>query len=193
MRIDLPCCDFKNCKFQFDGNCTDRARHEKCEYAGIVRKLYEVPDTDVGDTISRRAAIDALWKALYEYEDKTEKQFQDSDELDVSEWMLHRIFVQKMSDIDRKTILDLPSAQPEARWIPVTERLPEVGDRVLVTIPLVYGYPWIRIVWYGTPMFENKVCFYESDSEWGDYELSGVTAWMPLPTAYERSEDGSQN
>ena len=66
------------------------------------------------DMISRQAAIDALWKALYEYEDKTEKQFQESDELDVGDWILHRVFVQNMSDIDRQTILELPSAQPKA-------------------------------------------------------------------------------
>lgn len=65
------------------------------------------------DLISRQAAIDALWKALYEYEDKTEKQFQESDDLDVGDWILHRIFVQNMSDIDRQTILNLPSVQPE--------------------------------------------------------------------------------
>lgn len=68
------------------------------------------------DLISRQAAIDALWKALYEYEDKTEKQFQESDELEVGDWFLHRIFVQNMSDIDRQTILALPSAQPEQRY-----------------------------------------------------------------------------
>ena len=67
----------------------------------------------ISDSISRRAAIDALWKALYEYEDKTEKQFLESNELDVGNWFLHRIFVQNMSDIDRQTILDLPSAEPE--------------------------------------------------------------------------------
>ena len=64
------------------------------------------------DLISRQAAIKALWKALYEYEDKTEKQFQESEDLDVGDWILHRIFVQNMSDIDRQTILNLPSAQP---------------------------------------------------------------------------------
>ena len=70
------------------------------------------------DCISRQEAIDALWKALYEYEDKTEKQFQESDELDVSEWIVHRIFVQNMSDIDRRIIRNLPSAQPKAgHWI----------------------------------------------------------------------------
>lgn len=65
------------------------------------------------DCISRKAAINALWKALYAYEDKTEKQFQESDELDVYDWILHREFFQNMNDIDRQTILALPSVQPE--------------------------------------------------------------------------------
>ncbi len=72
------------------------------------------------DLISRQEAIDALWKALYSYEDKTEKQFIESKDLDVRDWMLHRNFVQNMSDIDRKTILDLPPVQPErkkGKWI----------------------------------------------------------------------------
>lgn len=64
------------------------------------------------DLISRQAAIDALWKALYEYEDKTGKQFQESEDLDVGDWIEHRIFVQNMNDIDRQTILNLPSAHP---------------------------------------------------------------------------------
>lgn len=86
------------------------------------------------DLISRQAAIDALWKALYEYEDKTEKQFQESEDLDIGDWIEHRIFVQNMSDIDRKTIMELPSAQPEPHWIPCGERLPEDGATVWVTI-----------------------------------------------------------
>lgn len=69
------------------------------------------------DTISRKAAVNALWKVLYAYEDKTEKQFQESEDLDIYDWMVHRIYVQNMSDIDRRTILDLPSAQPHGRWI----------------------------------------------------------------------------
>lgn len=67
----------------------------------------------MNDLISRQAAIDALWKALFAYEDKTEKQFLESDELDIRDWMLHRIFVQNMNNIDRETILNLSSAQPE--------------------------------------------------------------------------------
>lgn len=81
----------------------------------------------MSDLIDRQAAIDALWKALYEYEDKTEKQFQESDELDISEWILHRIFVQNMSDIDRQTILDAPGidAVPVVRCKDCKHRDPE--------------------------------------------------------------------
>ena len=67
----------------------------------------------MSDLINRADVIDALWKALHDYEDKIEKQFIESDELDVDEWMVHRIFVQNMSDIDRQIIRDWPSAQPE--------------------------------------------------------------------------------
>lgn len=87
----------------------------------------------MNDLISRKAAIDALWKALYEYEDKTEKQFIDSEELDVADWIQHRNFVQNMSDIDRQTILGLPSAEPErktGKWIynsPVTMKCDQCG------------------------------------------------------------------
>ena len=69
----------------------------------------------MSDLINRQKALDALWKALHEYEDKTEKQFQESDELDVGDWINHRIFVQNMNDIDRQTILDLPAAEPELK------------------------------------------------------------------------------
>ena len=80
----------------------------------ISRQQPVARDTNVlsNDTISRQAAVDALWKALYKYEDKTEKQFQESEDLDVGDWIEHRIFVQNMNDIDRQTILNLPSAQP---------------------------------------------------------------------------------
>ena len=63
----------------------------------------------MSDLIDREEAIDALWQALYEYEDKMEKQFQESEDLDVGDWICHRIFVQNMSDIDKQTILNLPT------------------------------------------------------------------------------------
>ena len=81
----------------------DTKRHPDCPLA---------PVPPHGDLIDRNETIKALWKALYEYEDKTEKQFVESSELDVADWILHRIFVQNMSDIDRQTILQMPAIIP---------------------------------------------------------------------------------
>lgn len=32
MRIDLPLCDLKTCRIQFDHNCTDKTKYEQCHY-----------------------------------------------------------------------------------------------------------------------------------------------------------------
>lgn len=32
MRIDLPGCSFKNCKYCSDGNCTNQSKYENCDY-----------------------------------------------------------------------------------------------------------------------------------------------------------------
>ena len=71
-----------------------------------------IPVPPHGDLINRNETIKALWRALYEYEDRTEKQFIESSELDVGDWILHRIFVQNMSNIDRQTILQMPTIIP---------------------------------------------------------------------------------
>ena len=88
-------------------------RHDDCPLEEVPETHDKRTETHSCDLIDRQVALSALWKALYDYEDKTKKQFQESKELDVSDWIQHRIFVQNMNDIDRQTIIDLPSAQPE--------------------------------------------------------------------------------
>ena len=88
------------------GEQTNRYRRERHQNCPLV------PVPEHGDLIDRNETIKALWKALYEYEDRTEKQFVESSELDVADWILHRIFVQNMSDIDRQTILQMPTIIP---------------------------------------------------------------------------------
>ena len=160
------------------------------------------------DTISRQAAIDALWKAMFEYEDKTEKQFQESEDLDVRDWIGHRIFVQNMNDIDRQTILNLPSAQPdydlsdysdrlwkaayergkaeaEPRWIPVESEPPK--ERRSYWVCTDTGYQ-------GECRWTNNIYGLRESDKWGwsifDIpQYTKIVAYMPLPTAYERSED----
>lgn len=59
--------------------------------------------------IDANRLITELWKAMWKYEDETEKQFLESDELDVGDWFSHRIFVQNMSDIDRDVVQNQPT------------------------------------------------------------------------------------
>ena len=75
-------------------------------------------------------------------------------------------------DLAEITLADLPSAQPEPRWIPVTERLPEYGESVL--------------------------CYYEDDDygvnhiiddEDGEWFIDGVVTWMPLPEPYKKETE----
>ena len=65
------------------------------------------------DLISRQDAIDAMWKALYAYEDLTEKQFMEHEELELEDWFQHRIFVQRMHEECMKAVNSLPSAEPK--------------------------------------------------------------------------------
>ena len=41
MRADLPFCDFKNCKYQFDGNCTVKEHYDECDYTRLYEKCAE--------------------------------------------------------------------------------------------------------------------------------------------------------
>lgn len=99
-------------------------------------------------------AIDALEKAKETYIDR-------------------RVIIGKMQDI----LNDLPSAQPEPKWIPCSERLPEEGAEVFVYL---YDRPSPYIAWV-------------DDGDWytEDFEVDErdyPTAWMPLPEPYQEGE-----
>lgn len=38
MRIDLPGCNFKYCKYCFDGNCTSKDKYDNCEFIDAIKK-----------------------------------------------------------------------------------------------------------------------------------------------------------
>ena len=103
----------------------------------------------MSDLISRQAAIDAF-----------EKELSDVREFAVG-------------FVGSKRILEsVPSAQTEQRWIPCSERLPELGRNILVTTSWNFV---TKAMSCGDHWEINSI----------DYKLSSVVAWMPLPEPYQ--------
>ena len=42
MRVDLPQCGFKNCKFSWDGNCLYRLEYKRCEHRLAIETLENI-------------------------------------------------------------------------------------------------------------------------------------------------------
>lgn len=64
-------------------------------------------------------------------------------------------------------IYKIPSVTPTQRWIPVSEKLPEDGQRVLVTQTFVERYV----------VYATRFPFEETKKKY-------IIAWMPLPKPY---------
>ena len=60
MRIDLPQCNLRSCRHQFDGNCTCKTEHSRCKYAQLRAMQL---DAEACFTIVRPESGD--WEALY--------------------------------------------------------------------------------------------------------------------------------
>ena len=65
-----------------------------------------------------------------------------------------------------RAIKSIPSAQPEQRWIPCSERLPKPYEYCL----------WTTV--------EGNVVYHHCDGGFSKY-----TAWMPLPEPYKGEQD----
>jgi len=135
----------------------------------------------MSDLISRQAAIDALETIGYDFSDS------GLSEIELEE-ICEAVGDVRQDMIDR--IKQLPSAQPEQLWIPVTERLPEedhwlggsgkqFSDEVLVSVA---NYD------------DEDIWTYISQTIDGEWTLElpihcKIIAWMPLPEPWK----GEQN
>ena len=115
-----------------------------------------VPDTNVGDMISRQTVLRCLIDISY-------NQCKTQGEADVI-------------DTAKTMVIVMPSTQPEPKWIPCSERLPEPRMDVWACsdIGQIQGY------------YEEHVgIWYASFGQGRDYLELYVTAWMPLPEPYQ--------
>lgn len=121
------------------------------------------------DCISRQAAIDAILLNQEVYSNNF-----GNDPIDK--------YTIAIIDNDAQTIAQLPSAQPEPRWIPVTEKLPEaneIDEKGFIKAYLVQDARWMDVArWNGDVWIA-----------WGyGTVLKDVTAWMPLPEPWKGGE-----
>lgn len=149
----------------------------------------------MSDLISRADAIEALRKKLqdwggYAFEDYRRGLYEAQDILEAlpsaeavqegSEMV--EISLEQYKDMaERLAELEWKLGEAEQRWIPCSERLPDVGENVLFTTDIYGGY-----------VAEGDR---RADGKWWQYRWNSllqnedVVAWMPLPKPYKGGDD----
>ena len=89
------------------------------------------------------------------------------------------IFKNLESCMDHNAILDVPAV--EERWIPCSERLPDMHDEVLVTARGEVSIAWLYV-----------------DGKWRSNDMPqpmfrDIIAWMPLPEPYKGDRNEHSN
>ena len=88
-----------------------------------------------------------------------------------------------------KAVNSLPSAEPERKWIPVTERLPEEEEDVLVTRHFLGNKDIPASTYVEVARWDGDAWYSDSDEYKLDFSKhTDPVAWMPLPEQYREGE-----
>ena len=92
-------------------------------------------------------------------------------------------------EIALAVVKNLPTIEPEPKWIPVSERLPEEGCDVLITKEpfKIKGYK--QEVIKAKRSVDPRSGKIKWRSEFGTLPNKAVLAWMPLPEPYRGEGD----
>ena len=103
-----------------------------------------------------------------------------------------------LAEVIEDAYMTLKNGVTEQRWIPVTERLPEDRNQLLC-FGGAKGWEYTRIARFAICLetvdqydFEGqkRSGFYGYDSEYGYYEETDITHWMPLPEPPKEDDYG---
>ena len=132
------------------------------------------------DYINRQAAIDLVRDVCDAVMSGCESWYDPETEDEVYKDIREVDAILKCNKEVRIALRNMPSAQPEQRWIPCSERLPTKKTEVIYTLDNHYvstGY-----------MTDRDYNGDEMELHWEDMESGALIypeAWMPLPEPYK--------
>jgi hypothetical protein len=129
------------------------------------------------DLISRQAAIDAIAQCTNCGDEDTLRGYVLKHNLD-NGWtggILEAL----------DAVKDLPPAQPEPQWIPVSGRLPETEEFVLASLTGKYRNITFEHACEIADYADGEWCVYAYPHMSAEKCEELIEAWMPLPEAYK--------
>lgn len=149
----------------------------------ILKYLIPIPHRGDGKSTSHLLQTNALAMAIKALEQEPCK---------VSEYDKDHIWYKGRQYISLRRFLEVIT-EPKAKWIPVSERLPEFNGRYLTSLPsrLIHEEYNVMILNFAKSLHgvPNKEAWYEVDSNMVLNEVPGVIAWMPLPEPYKSESE----
>jgi len=132
----------------------------------------------MSELIERQAAIDAIVQCTNCGDEDTLREYVLKHSLD-NGWtggILEAL----------DAVKDLPPAQPEPQWIPVSERLPETEEFVLASLSGKYRNTTFEHACEIADYADGEWCVYAYPHMSAEKCEELIEAWMPLPTPYTK-------